>query len=436
MISVWLGLNNSDFCLGFCYNPLNIKEIKLGNMGKYQPSKEVLNKYADALVNFALGGGEGIEGGDTVFIRVSESAKPILHPLMSAVLRSGGNPAIKYSPDEEDRKTSVGRIFYELANEDQLTYSPRNYLLGGVEDADHSLAIISTNDKHRLEGIDTSLIMKRSESLKYYKEARIEKENRGEYTWTLGLYGTEAMAEEVGMSLSEYWDQIIKACYLDREDPIQRWKEIMEEIDQIKNRLNSLDIDMLHIEGEGVDLRVKIGPHREWLGGSGRNIPSFEIFISPDWRGTEGWVKFNQPLYRYGNLVKGIEIEFEGGEVKNIGAEQNEELLKEMVKVEGANRIGEFSLTDKRHSRITEFMAETLYDENAGGDYGNFHIALGMAYKDSYDGDISEMDEWEEMGFNDSVIHTDIVSTTDRKVTATLEDGSEKVIYKDGRFQV
>ena len=70
-------------------------------------------------------------------------------------------------------------------------------------------------------------------------------------------------------------------------------------------RLNALPIERLHVVGEDVDLRITLGEQRQWVGGSGRNIPSFEIFTSPDWRGTEGWIAFNQPLYRYGNLVRG-----------------------------------------------------------------------------------------------------------------------------------
>ncbi len=79
-----------------------------------------------------------------------------------------------------------------------------------------------------------------------------------------------------------------------------------------RERLDALDIERVHVEGEDVDLRIAIGEQRRWLGGRGRNIPSFEIFTSPDWRGTEGWIDFNQPLYRYGNLVKGIRLEFRG----------------------------------------------------------------------------------------------------------------------------
>ena len=143
----------------------------------------------------------------------------------------------------------------------------------------------------------------------------------------------------------------------------------------------------MHVTGEDVDLRVQVGETRRWLGGRGRNIPSFEIFTSPDWRGTEGWIHCDQPLYRYGNLVRGIRLKFEDGRVTEASAEENERVLQEMIATEGADRIGEFSLTDRRFSRITRFMAQTLYDENVGGEWGNTHIALGRAYQDAYDGD-------------------------------------------------
>ena len=111
-------------------------------------------------------------------------------------------------------------------------------------------------------------------------------------------------------------------------------------------------------------------------------------------------------------------------------------LLKEMIATKNADKLGEFSLTDARHSQITKPMADTLFDENMGGKYGNTHIALGMAFYDCYSGDPSEVSEekWEKMGYNFSSVHTDIISTTDRTVTATLLDGAEKVIYKKGQF--
>src|SRR6201999_2892607 len=176
----------------------------------------------------------------------------------------------------------------------------------------------------------------------------------------------------------------------DAEDPLAHWREVGERLDLTREQLNALEIERLHIEGEDVDLRVSVGEQRRWLGGRGHNIHSFEIFTSPDWRGTEGWIYCNQPLYRYGNLVKGVRLEFVDGRVVKASAEENEKVLTEMIATEGADRVGEFSLTDRRLSRITRFMAHTLYDENVGGRFGNTHIALGRSYQDAYHGDPSQ----------------------------------------------
>ena len=109
-----------------------------------------------------------------------------------------------------------------------------------------------------------------------------------------------------------------------------------------------------------------------------------------------------------------------------------------MLKSKNADKIGEFSLTDKRMSRISHVMAETLFDENIGGPFGNTHLAIGMAYRDAYQGEASLLTEvdWENLGYNDSAEHTDIISTTDRTVTAHLLNGNKKIIYRNGEFRI
>jgi aminopeptidase len=137
--------------------------------------------------------------------------------------------------------------------------------------------------------------------------------------------------------------------------------------------------------------------------------------------------------------VKGIELTFEKGRVVKATAKENEKLLKEMLATDvGASQIGEYSLTDKRLSRITKFMAETLFDENMGGTFGNTHIAVGRSYHDTYALSTKGVDKstFKNLGYNDSVIHTDMISTVDRTVTATMKDGSTKVIYKNGQFTI
>ncbi|HTZ41652.1 MAG TPA: aminopeptidase [Candidatus Omnitrophota bacterium] len=397
---------------------------------KYQPSEEILEKYADVLVNFALNSGNGIKRGEVVILQVPECAKPLLIHLRRAVLKAGANPLVHYLPD------GMQREFFELANEEQLRFFPDKYLKGRVEQVNHFLTIIAETNKHELEGIEPKKIMENTKAFKPYLDWRRDKETSGKLTWTLAMYATPAMAKEAGLSLEECWNQIIKACYLDEKNPVERWKQAFSEIENLKDKLDSLDIEKLEIKSGKTHLFAGIGKNRKWMGGSGRNIPSFELFISPDCRKTEGYAKFDQPLYRHGNLIKNVYLEFKGGKVVKASAEKGEEVLKEMINVEGADMIGEFSLTDRRFSRIDKFMAETLFDENFGGNYGNFHIALGEAYKDSYPGDASKLSkkQWKEMGYNESAIHTDIISTENREVTAHLMNGQKKIIYKDGRF--
>ncbi len=403
----------------------------------YTPPQEILERYASVLIDFALGGGEGMRAGEVVRIASPESAKPLYVELAKAVWRGGGHVISAYRPDDDERY-NVSRDFFELASEAQLDHFNSHYMRGLVDEMDHQVTVLAEADPHALDTVDPAKIMRQGAAMRPLLDWRGEKENEGRFSWTLGLYGTPAMAAEAGMSVEEYWEQIVHACFLDAEDPIARWHEVGERVSASREWLDSLAIESVHVQGEDVDLRVTLGEQRRWLGGRGRNIPSFELFTSPDWRGTEGWIYCNQPLYRYGNLVRGIRLEFRDGRVVAASAEENEAVLREMVATEGADRIGEFSLTDRRLSRITRFMAHTLYDENVGGTYGNTHIALGRSYQDAYDGDPSEVspERWRELGFNDSTVHTDVVSTTDRVVTARLRSGEERVIYRDGEFQL
>ena len=398
----------------------------------YQPSAELLDNYANVLINFALNSGEGVKPGEVVQLRVPECAKPLLVALRRAVLKAGAHPLVFFAPDEFQRE------FFELANDDQLSFFAEKYHRGTVDQIDHTVVIIAETNKQELTGIPTKKIMAAQKALKPYMDWRRAKESAGDYTWTLAMYGTQAMADEVGMSLEDYWGEIIKACYLDETDPAAKWQTLYTDLYATKDKLDALPIEKLHIEAEDTDLWVKLGPDRKWLGGSGRNIPSFELFISPDWRGTEGKIQFTEPLYRYGSLIKGAYLEFKDGCVTQATANEGQDLLREMIAVENADKVGEFSLTDRRFSRITKFMGLTLYDENVGGKWGNTHIAVGSAYRDSFPGDTASVEEkqWVEMGYNNSVVHTDIVATSNRVVTAHLNDGSTKIIYRDGEFQV
>lgn len=403
-------------------------------MDTYTPSEEILSRYADVMVNFALWGGKGINKGDVVHVTLPDAAKPFLDPLHTAILKAGGHMILNYTPSDRSGYT---RAFFEHADDEQLAFHPKDYLLEQVNTVDHYLVVLATADKYHLQGIDSKKIMEPRKALKFFFDARDKKESAGKQSWTICLYGTDAMAEDAGLSPEAYWNEIIQACYLDEAQPAEKWKEIDVELQATIAWLKDLDIDTVHLEGEDVDLTVKIGENRNWLAGLGCNIPSFEVFTSPDFRGTNGWIRFNQPLYRYGDRIAGIRLEFKDGDVVSATADENEQLLKDMIAIPGMEKVGEFSLTDKRLSRISKFMGETLYDENMGSEFGNTHIALGKSFLDAYDGDPKTLQpgDWKNLDFNDSAEHVDIISTSNRTVTATLKDGSKVVIYKDGEFQ-
>ncbi len=398
----------------------------------YVPSNEILDKYADVMVNFALNKGQGIRAGEVVEIIVPEIAKPILPHLYKKVLLAGAHPLVKFLPDDMET------LKYDYGSDEQIGFFPAKLLRGKVDEINHTLMVIADKNPTALKNVDPKKIMLAQKAMHPYRKWREEKENTGKYSWTLCLYGTEAVAKEAGLSLEEYWDIIIKSCFLDKEDPVKIWTDTNNEIQRICEVLTDMKIDKVHVEADGTDLWVTIGDKRRWLGGRGNNIPSFEIFTSPDWRGTNGKIKFTEPLYRYGNLIKGIELEFKDGKIINFKADENEDLLKEMIDVDNADKIGEFSLTDGRMSNITKFMAETLYDENVGGVQGNTHIAIGTSFDEAYDGPKEDLNDglYKELGFNKSAIHTDIVSTSKRKVTAHMKNGDKKVIYEDGQFKV
>lgn len=423
-------------------NKTQKKSKKQDSKKPYQPPQKTLEKYADLLVNFALNDGKGIKKGDVVRVTCWEEAKPLYVELQKAIIKAGGHMLGNYLPSNEGMfrdRFNLSKNFYSLASEEQLSFFPEKFMKGLVDEIDHQIVIISEMDKQALKGIDPKKIMKQSAAMKPYMEWRREKENKGKFTWTLALYGTEPMATEVGMTLKEYWQEIIKGCYLDKKETIKEWKNIFKELEKYQKRLNKITTKTAwyHVEGADADLWIQAGEKRTWMGGSGRNIPSFELFTSPDWHGTHGWIRFNQPLYQYGVVAEGIELHFDKGVVTKVKAKKNQKTIEAMIANKNADKIGEFSMTDGRFSRITKFMAETLYDENVGGRYGNTHIALGAAYHDCYAGNPAKVTKagWKKLGYNDSSIHTDMVSTTDRTITAHLKNGKTKILYADGKYQ-
>ncbi len=396
-------------------------------------TKKQLDKYADVLLwGLKAARSDKFKRGDVVLVQFDLPAVRLAEFLQPKLLDMGMNPVMRSSltPHMEHN-------FYEKANNKQLVFrgSWQDDLYKNINGRIYLHAPASLT---HLADIDPKRIGKVAVAMKPLRDIMRKKEEKGDLGWTLCMMPTEELAKKAKLSLRQYTNQIIKACYLDKPDPVGAWKSVFRDAIAIKKWMNSMDVAYYHVESEGIDLKIRPGDRRRWIGISGHNIPSFELFISPDWRGTEGTYFANQPSYRSGNLVEGVRLIFKRGSVSEANARKGETFTrKQLLMDKGARRVGEFSLTDKRFSKINRFMASTLYDENYGGRYGNCHLAVGASYTDTYDGDPSKLTKEmkDKLGFNDSALHWDLVNTEKKTVTAHLASGKNVVVYENGMFR-
>lgn len=260
----------------------------------------------------------------------------------------------------------------------------------------------------------------------------------GSLGWTTCVYPTEALARAAGLDIEEYAHQLKRACWLNMPSPIKEWKRIQKRHNEISDWLYSLNIKSVRVESENIDLRLVLGEHRRFVGFTGSNVPGCELYVAPDCRAVDGVFFANQPSVRSGHLVHGTTLEFHDGITTRVTALMGETFLqRELYADAGARRVGEFSLTDKRLSRIDTFMAHTLLDENFGGEHGNCHIALGGATAECFDGPPEALTPELEatLGFNSSNIHWDLVNTESKRVTAATRTGEPVLIYENGEFK-
>ncbi len=393
-----------------------------------------LVRYADILIwGMQKARSSPYEPGDIVMIRYDFLGRQLAEIVFEKLLEKGLHPIqrVNITPQME-------LSFFSKSNASQLAFiAPGEEEL--MTELNGSISLLAPESLTHLQSINSELIGKAIVSRKKLRDILEELENQGKFGWTLCLLPTPALAENAGLDMQEYTQQIVKACYLDDQDPVQRWEEIYHNANKIKDYLNSMDIESLHLISDHCDLTVRLGQERQWVGISGHNIPSFEIFTSPDWRGTQGVYFMDQPSFRNGNLVKDLRLEFKDGLVSDVKAEKGQDFVINQIALDkNANKLGEFSLTDTRFSRIDKFMAHTLYDENFGGEFGNSHIALGASYAETYRSGGKNLDEKnkDELGFNDSALHWDLVNTEPKQVVARLKSGQERLIYENGHFQI
>jgi aminopeptidase len=396
-------------------------------------TEEELKKYADVLLwGLKTARKERFRKNDAILLQYDPPALRLAEILYARLLDMGMNPIQRMG-----LTFTMEQSFYIKGNSRQLVF-----IAPGEKELCENLAgrifLRAPESLTHLKDVDPMRIGKVLVSRKPLRDIFEKREEQGFYSWTLCTLPTPELARQAKTTVKVYGAQIIKACYLDKDNPEGEWDLIHKNTQGIKKWLSSLAVKYFHVESQNVDMKITPGEKRRWLGVSGHNIPSFEVFLSPDWRGTEGAYYANQPSFRTGNYVEGVRLTFKKGSAVKVDAEVGREFtVKQLAMDKGACRVGEFSLTDRRFSRIDRFMADTLFDENFGGPHGNCHIALGSSYTDTYSGDAAQMTKplKDKLGFNDSALHWDLVNTEKKTVTAHLTNGKKLVIYENGIFR-
>lgn len=292
-----------------------------------------------------------------------------------------------------------------------------------------------------------------AEKMKVIKPYRDAMENKNK--WSIAAVPGEAWARKVfpglrtSVAVEKLWEAILfTSRVIDKDgnalDPIAEWDKHNNSFLEKGRVLNEKKIKKLkYTSANGTDLVVGLMDGSQFVGGGEHtlggeyfnpNIPTEELFTTPRAGDAEGIVYSAMPLSWRGQIIDNFSVRFEGGRVVEVRAEQNEELLRQMVSIdEGAARLGECALvpftSPIRQSGIMFY--NTLFDENA-----SCHLALGRGYSNCVlDYDKYTAEELREMGVNDSSIHVDfMIGSDDLKVVGICEDGSEFEIFRDGNW--
>ena len=232
----------------------------------------------------------------------------------------------------------------------------------------------------------------------------------GKLRWTLLPFPASDGAQEASMSLPEYEDFVYKSCLVDKKDPISEWQKIHKEQEKVCSFLNKAD--KIHIVGEDTDLTFDV-KGRTWMNCSGdKNMPDGEVFTGPIENSVNGKIRFTFPGIYMGKEIEDISLTFKNGKVAKATAAKGEDLLKEILKIKGANYVGETAIGT--NYGITKFTKNMLFDEKMGG---TIHLALGNAYSQTG-------------ALNKSAIHWDILK--DMKKSEIYAD--KVLFYKNGKF--
>ncbi len=342
----------------------------------------------------------------------------------------------------------VRRAMIEKGPDEALEWSPP-WSVKRLEDLgdEHGALISITGDPEPeiLADLDQARVG-RARPVKI-SEAHLRNVMESRINWTIVSYPNEGWAETVfgEPDVDRLWQDVERAVRLDEPDPVAAWKAHIERLDARCVALNERRFDAIRFRGPGTDLLVGLNKSSRWASGSsetvfGRrhvpNVPTEEVFTTPDWRRTEGTVRSTMPLALPGNIIRDLELRFANGHVVDVKASTGEEYVRTQIAAdEGAARLGEVALVDgtSRVGQIGHIFFNTLFDENA-----TCHIAYGRGIAYCVDGSF-ELDEEAQLeaGVNQSTVHTDfMIGGPEVDVDGVTESGEIVPLIHNDEWQL
>ena len=369
----------------------------------------LIKKYADVLVDYST----KVKENDLVIIYArGYEAQPLVKEIYKACLIKGANPIVRTSMDE------ISETFIKYANDNQLNYIDEMSKIE-VEKADVMIFIGAPSNIKNLANADSAKMAIRSKASQPILSRRLERSANNEMRWVIADYPTNALAQEASMSLEEYSEFLINSCYLDLDNPTEKWIEIDVEQKRLAGILNKTS--KLRIVGDKTDITFSTAG-RIWVPCSGNmNFPDGEIFTSPVEDSATGKIYFDFPQNYHGSTAREVYLTLEKGKVVEASAEIGNEFLQNMLNMDTGSRfVGEIAIGT--NDRIQNVTGNILFDEKIGG---SIHMALGSSYPEAG-------------GKNKSGLHWDMIKNM--KPKEGIEGGKiyadDKLIYENGKFVI